>query len=161
MSDGVQLPQANNLETILSTIQAVADGSISPAEIAERLGMVERQGAYYRDAADLLGLISIGDTGNVRVTDRGLRVLGARDQLQQRNRLRFALRKVEGICLLLDLLRCSGGQRSLAQLESHLQSHSSLSHSTVARRLSTLLAWMEVVGWIRVNNDQITLTEAL
>lgn len=52
------VPQADDVRKIILTIQAVENGSRTYTDIAEAIGhLTERQGRYYRKAAEILGFI--------------------------------------------------------------------------------------------------------
>ena len=56
------IPQADVLEDIIKTVIAVSKGAKTFQEIAKYIDKVERQGRYYRRAAEMLGFIK--NTGN-------------------------------------------------------------------------------------------------
>ena len=60
------IPQADSLEQVLSTVEAVSNGLTSFQRIAAHIGLSERQGRYYRRAAEILNLIELAGT-NVSV----------------------------------------------------------------------------------------------
>ena len=51
------VPQANNLATLTSVVDAIANGCLSDSDVAEAIGVTARQGSYYTNAAADLGLI--------------------------------------------------------------------------------------------------------
>lgn len=51
-------PQADRLDKVATTIDAVEAGACTAAAVAIALDVVERQGAYYTSAAESLGLLS-------------------------------------------------------------------------------------------------------
>jgi hypothetical protein len=51
------VPQADVLEDIARTVDAVAAGAASFQQIAAAIGKVERQGRYYRKAAQTMDLL--------------------------------------------------------------------------------------------------------
>ena len=52
-----EIPQADSLDNVLVTAEAVSKGKTSFQTIAKALGLDTRQGRYYRKAAEILGLI--------------------------------------------------------------------------------------------------------
>jgi hypothetical protein len=69
------LPQANNLGAVAAVVDAVAEGCDTAAEIADAIGMANRQGGYYPNAAATLDLIvQVAGTHPTRwrLTDAGL-----------------------------------------------------------------------------------------
>ena len=59
VNESFPLPQANNLEKVISVIDAVAAGANTGSAIAEALAMHDREGAYYGDAAGYLNLVDV------------------------------------------------------------------------------------------------------
>lgn len=57
VNEAFPLPQADNLDRVLSVIDAVAAGANTGAAIAEALGIHDREGSYYGDAAGYLNLV--------------------------------------------------------------------------------------------------------
>ena len=51
------IPQADVLNEVVRTVEAVAGGARSFDDIADAIGKVDRQGRYYRRAAEILGFI--------------------------------------------------------------------------------------------------------
>ena len=51
------IPQANSLEKVLLAVEAVSKGKNSFQEIATLLRVTDRQGSYYRRAAEILGFV--------------------------------------------------------------------------------------------------------
>ena len=52
-----EIPQADKLEDIIKVAEAVKNGNKTYQDIAMYIGKVERQGRYYRLAAEILGII--------------------------------------------------------------------------------------------------------
>lgn len=59
VNEAFPLPQANNLEKVVSVIDAVAVGANTGPAIAEALAMHDREGSYYGDAAGYLNLVDV------------------------------------------------------------------------------------------------------
>ena len=65
-----QIPQADMLKDIVKTIDGVSNGARTFSEIARVINKVDRQGRYYRKAAEILGFIE--NSNNVsNLTDAG------------------------------------------------------------------------------------------
>lgn len=65
------VPQADLLEDVINTVEAVAGGATSFQSIAAAIGKGDRQGRYYRLAAEQLGLIAHQGTNISSLTTRG------------------------------------------------------------------------------------------
>jgi hypothetical protein len=68
----LDFPQSDNLENILRTVVAIANGARTDVQIAERIPTVttSRQGRYYRFSAQLLGFID-NHNNNATITPLG------------------------------------------------------------------------------------------
>lgn len=64
------LPQADKLERVILAVEAVSQGNISYSGIANYIGFTDRQGRYYRHAAELLGFIT-NFNNNAEITEFG------------------------------------------------------------------------------------------
>lgn len=51
------VPQANSVSKIATVVDAIAAGCVEEPDIAEAIGLSERQGAYYPHAAAALGFV--------------------------------------------------------------------------------------------------------
>lgn len=57
MDSHVAVPQADDLDKIFGVVDIIAAGTNDATSIADRLGVVARQGHYYLAAAEQLGLV--------------------------------------------------------------------------------------------------------
>lgn len=130
------LPQANNLGAIGAVVDAVAEGLDTTGDIAEAIGMAERQGSYYPNAAATLGYVTqqYGSSPTVwRLTDRGLNLVGM-DSTQRAQDLARAI----GAYSQVELYRSEGAD---ALETAYLLD--GLADSTARRRVSTIATWSD------------------
>lgn len=66
-----EIPQADILADVVNTTIAVSEGAKSFQDIAKNIGKVERQGRYYRKAAEIAGLIITPSTNHSLLTPLG------------------------------------------------------------------------------------------
>ena len=69
------IPQADVLDDVIRTVEIVKSGGSSYQQIASVLGKVDRQGRYYRKAAEILGFIETPNRNKSVVTDLGNQLL--------------------------------------------------------------------------------------
>jgi len=74
------IPQADVLDEVVRTVEAVSQGARTFDDIAEAIGKVDRQGRYYRRAAEILGLVrnernhsTLTPVGRTYIRNRGRR----------------------------------------------------------------------------------------
>ena len=72
-----EIPQANSFGKVINTIRAVGTGAVTFQEMAHAIGMGERQGRYYRLAAENLGFIERAGRNAYQLTPKGTEWLGA------------------------------------------------------------------------------------
>src|SRR5437764_6688558 len=66
-----EIPQADIIEDVVKTVICVAQGGKTFQEIAKAIGKVDRQGRYYRKAAEILGLITTPSINNSMLSGLG------------------------------------------------------------------------------------------
>lgn len=81
-----QVPQADELSKVITTVEAVYNDYKTDQKIADYVGFTDRQGRYYRLAAEILGLLE-NDNNNASLTQLGeeLIVLDDENRLKNQN----------------------------------------------------------------------------
>lgn len=133
----VDVLQANNLTAVASAVRAVQDGCLTNKHIAEAIGMHERQGHYYAQAAAKLGLIHdiSGDRTNMWDTTAEGRLFLDAEGDDQADFLAGCLSDLEEIDTFLQ----DGGRERLVE---DWQARG-LDAETIQRRMSTVESWSE------------------
>ena len=127
------VPQANSLPRIAAVVDAIDEGCTTAKEIAEAIGMSERQGAYYPNAARTLGLVD--KTGSNPVT-WGLTEVGAEF---------VGLPPEKRSARLSDIVSANSYVNTLMMDGPEVLTSSwgmELGDSTVERRLATIGSWL-------------------
>lgn len=146
-------PQADKLESVLSAIIAVSNGARTDIEIANQVPGIEgddRQGRYYRNAAEMLGFI-INERNTAILTRQGEELS---DNFNLQNPLFIhSVLSLPIYQLLLPYLELHRNGLSRNQIESFLGSMSDpeIGSSMIPRRLSTIIAWLRTIGFIENN----------
>jgi len=144
------IPQADTLDSVITVVEAVSQGKSSFQDIAHELGLTERQGRYYRRAAEILGFITRIPRRNVStLTPLGHKLLrGNTDQKKQI--LTTQVLGVQGIQNVLGVLASSRGTATNTNLMHALwQTVPNTTESMAERRLVTILSWLETLDIIR------------
>lgn len=128
------VPQANNVEALATVVDAVAQGADTDALVADAIGMVGRQGAYYPNAAAALGYLTDigGSPRRWALTEAGEDFLSSEADDRARDISRRIVSWPDTEALLLD----PTGATLLRQW-------ADLSGDTPARRLASLEAWVK------------------
>lgn len=66
-----QIPQADRLDEVIRTVIAISQGHRTFQDIARFIGKVDRQGRYYRKAAEIIGLVVTRTPNNSTLTPLG------------------------------------------------------------------------------------------
>ncbi|WP_156251019.1 hypothetical protein [Pseudactinotalea terrae] len=129
------VPQANNLDAIASVPEIVAAGANTPSGVAAALGMADREGAYYGDAAGYLGLVEVEPGAPVKsyqLTDAG-RALAEADPVSRAALMTAVIDEVPQVRALR-----SGDQQGVLD---RLGADDGLGSTTAVRRLDTFRSW--------------------
>src|SRR5258706_16112051 len=108
MFDSDRVPQADEVLKVGKVAEAVAAGGTTFQDIAEAIEMVERQGRYYRLAAEQLGFIEKADVNTSRLTPRGRRYVAARSTAERRRLLIGGMMENNFIRAVLDYIGEAG-----------------------------------------------------
>ena len=160
--DGIDIPQSNRLDRVRDVIHVISEGTLGTHEIHSKTGIKTRHILYAVHSARILNLLTIEEHG-FALTELGRDLIStARNSQAETELLRYA------ICNSRILHYIAPGLLesvipSVQQMTDRIMRLSSLSHSTVKRRVGTLMAWrhrlMTGQGELfSTNNDQLILT---
>ncbi|MFN8533580.1 MAG: AAA-associated domain-containing protein [Dehalococcoidia bacterium] len=155
-----RIPQANDLLKVAEFPFRVAEGHTTAGSIARAFEFDERQSRYYRDAAELLGLIASRE-GRYLLTEVGREFISlpvqGRNELLFRQMFRLPLFSE----LLLELFLDPDKALSRGQVAAIIERLSSHRGDTLVRRSQTVLAWLRWVeratGALRVDGTTVRL----
>ncbi len=136
--NGFPEPQANSLEKLSTVIDAVAVGANTAEAISEALGVTDREGAYYGDAAGYLGLVEViprSEPKTYGLTGIGEIALGFATEYRCQM-IRETVSQSPGVQLLE-----TGGEEAV---QDFLASQG-LVGATVLRRTQTISAWAKAI----------------
>jgi hypothetical protein len=152
------VPQADQLRDVLKVVEAVGGGSSTDRDIGDAIGKVDRQGRYYRRAAELLGLVKSAGANQSILTDLGAEYVSA---IQSKKQL-IALQAV---------LSTRVFQRAIVYLESKLPEGcrqedftdflegvtQATGKTMMPRRVSTLISWLRSLGLVVQHDNRYVL----
>jgi len=152
------LPQADRLESVLLTVIVVGEGAQTDIEIANQITGIEgddRQGRYYRNAAEMLGFI-VNQRNNAILTPKGQELLN--NHVLTNPLFIGSVLNLEVYQKLLPYLELHPEGRSRQEIESYLQSIADpgIGPSMIPRRISTVLAWPRTLGFLSRNENVLT-----
>ncbi len=138
--DIVDIPQADDLDTVRAVVAAVAAGHLTRAAVQEVTGYTERHMQYRVRAAVILGLLEEQDTG-LSITARGRACLDrtARSE-EERALLREAVARIAALHDIAPRLFATTAPKR-PWIAKRLASRTLMAQSTALRRATTLLCW--------------------
>jgi len=154
------IPQADNIEDVVLTVESVAQGARTYQEIATFINKVGRQGRYYRKAAEILGLIHPSGKNNSLLTRRGRAFIRSNEQVRRRILIESVLgsqiirRLVPYLELHPEGLTRENVVRFLSQLTPHI------GDSMLPRRVSTIISWLTSLNIIAEIDGRYVLGES-
>ncbi len=142
------VPQANRLDQITNFVCEMDNWPVSASDIADYLGYDRRQGSYYGDAAELLGLIIKKGQKWIR-TPRGSAFCNISSQDERERYLSDFAIQIPVISMILRAVESAGPEGTdLLDIKSLLDTQSELDKSTTTRRAEGVLSWLQQLGQV-------------
>ena len=154
-----EIPQADNLIDVVRTVIAVSQGARTFQQIAHVIGKVERQGRYYRKAAEIVGMITTSNRNQSILTPLGRSFVQNNSNLTDPALCQGVLnsRIFQRIILFLESKENSG--ISKREFETFLNATADFGATTMApRRISTVISWLVDLGIIVVQHSRYILS---
>ncbi len=130
----VEIPQVDDVNKIIEFSIRVLEGYDNAESIKVVLGFVNRQSSYYRQAAELLGLVETTEGHRYRLTDKGEKLV----KLSGETRSNFVCRQLLQFPIINEIfLEISSNRKKMVtrkEIEDLIVRTSSISGSTVLRR---------------------------
>lgn len=147
-----EIPQADELDKVILTAEAVFNDNISDQQIADYVGFTDRQGRYYRLAAEILGLL-LNLNNKAELTTIGKELV----ELDNEHRLKKIRKIISTNPFFSDLLRFIESNREGAnrrEILNYLIENVDGAESTITRRISTVLSWLTHIDLVNVDYKQ-------
>lgn len=153
------IPQADNLIDVIECVMAVSDGARTYQEIASKIGKVERQGRYYRKAAELLGFL-INERNDSHLTEIG-QDFSQNPTVENPILLQaiFNARIFQRIIPFFEIK--SQGVTKEELIEYLTQITETVGDSMLPRRASTILSWLKLLNVVVEENNIFQLNRNL
>lgn len=135
-----QVPQADELSKVITTVEAVFNDYKTDQKIADYVGFTDRQGRYYRLAAEILGLLD-NNNNNATLTQLGEELIVLDDE-NRLKKIRTLLRQNDLFHKVLNKIESDENGSSRLQILSFLSSLIDGAESTITRRYSTIINWL-------------------
>lgn len=146
MKNKKEIPQADDVNKISEFPLRVSEGYDTADKIKRAFGFVNRQSSYYRQASEILGLVSRDKRSTYKLTNRGEEYLCLSSQQKSRCKLLLEFPIINELFLdiSIDPSKVIGRQHIVGLLRKYSQ----LTGSTLGRRAQTIISWFK---WIRNN----------
>ncbi len=150
-----EIPQADRLDTVVDVVAAVGSGATSYQDIAHSIGKVERQGRYYRLAAELLGFLKPVSSNTYVLTSIGNQFLESAEEEREQILAARVLDSVmfQRIIPYLEAYGDTGCTRS--DIRNFIESVTQKAGpSMIPRRTSTAISWLSRIGVLAEISDR-------
>lgn len=143
----LNIPQADDINKIIQFPMMVLKGYDTSEKMIEAFGFVKRQSSYYRQASELLGLVTLYKN-KYKLTDMGNEFLKLRSEEKSNFVCKLLLEfpVMNEIFLRLSIDKNKTINRN--DIIDVLRNKSHISGSTLSRRTQTIVSWFR---WIRNN----------
>ncbi len=154
------IPQADLLEDVVKTVIAVSQGATSFQDIASRINKVDRQGRYYRRAAEILGFIKNERNRSV-LTELGRQFLQTGATLRNPLLLNSVL-NARIFQRLIAFFEINSGGATKEQLVEYLgEVTEDIGESMLPRRVMSLLSWVIALNLMEEGNGMYRLRRTI
>lgn len=153
-----EIPQADRLSEVLKTVVCISQGGHSFQDIAAFIGKVERQGRYYRKAAEIIGMIVTPTRNYSILSPLGQQFIQSGATLDNPLLIQSVLnsRIFQRIIPFLELRSAVGVIKE--EITDFITSVSDLSGDSMApRRFSSVISWLEELNIIQRNGERFYL----
>lgn len=153
------LPQANNLTSVLKTVIAVGNGARTDIEIANRIPEImgdARQGRYYRNATEMLGFIKNYQNKSI-ISDKGRELL--KNPVISNPIFISSILNLNIYQFLIPFLDLHHDGCTMEQITSYMQTiaDKNIGRTMIPRRISTIITWLRKLGFVNKKNSKLIL----
>lgn len=154
------IPQADSLEKVVLAAQAVSQGNSTFQEIASYLELTDRQGRYYRRAAEILRFVARASHSNLStLTPLGHDLLRG-DAERRKQLLTTQVLGVPIVQSVVGMLTASNGTATQRDLKASLwKIVSNTTQGMAERRLMTIISWLESLDIVRKSGEYVMLRD--
>jgi len=156
----IDIPQADKLDKVVKTVEAVYEGAKTDNQIASELDFTDRQARYYRHAAEILGFIE-NDRNNATITDTGNTLVNTAEDGRKIILLNAILKNSFFRSIIKALGKSKDGLKE-EELQEYIESIvDSEIQSTIPRRVRTIIGWLEYVEIIIDDGEYYKLNDLI
>ena len=149
-----QVPQADELQKVILTVESVYNDYVTDLQIADYVGFTDRQGRYYRLAAEILGLLE-NHNNNASLTTAGKEFIVLEED-NRTKKIRTILKENDLFKAVLNEIESSNDGLSRGEILSFLLKIIDGSESTITRRYSTIMNWLTSSSLLKLDLRKVT-----
>lgn len=152
-----QIPQADKLHDVAGVVEAVAKGAKTYQEIATEIGKVDRQGRYYRKAAEIVGFIQSVGSNLSALTPLGEKWMAA-NAIEQQKMLIHATLSTRLFQRVIPFIEAHPRGVTRRELRDFLDEVANLGGESMAdRRVATVTHWLSDTGIVQMAGNRYVL----
>jgi hypothetical protein len=141
----MKVPQADDLQKILSIPEFVATGTVEVSNLVGNLKLNPRQAQYYFDAAEILGLV-------IREKNKfGLSELGLTYMNPNFDKKITVFKAMHAVPIIQEIIKFAFKKNNLAinreEIKDIIKNQGKLSESTAQRRVSSVFNWFNWLAY--------------
>lgn len=156
-----EIPQADKLADIVNVAEAVKKGNKTYQDIAAYIGKVERQGRYYRLAAEILGIIE-SHHNYAKLTKVGNKLLSESDADERNTLLAQLIFNAQIFQRMIPFFESNPSGVTKDQIENFMEEVTQpVGPSMMERRASTVIRWLKEVDVIKEVSSRYVLNSDL
>ena len=152
-----EIPQVDDVNKIIEFPLRVFEGYDTAEKIKHSFGFVSRQSSYYRQASEILGLVSRDNGWKYKLTDRGEEFLRLSSHQKSEYLCKFLLEFPIINQIFLEVSIDASKIIGREYIVGLLRNYSHLSGSTLGRRAHTIISWfrwiMNNIGIVEVDKN--------
>ncbi|NOJ27310.1 MAG: hypothetical protein DA330_04780 [Nitrososphaera sp.] len=160
----LDIPQADDVNKIIQFPFRVFEGYDTSEKMIDAFGFVQRQSSYYRQAAELVGLVKL-DKNRYKLTDVGEKYL----KLPEKDKSNFVCKLLLEFPIMHEIfLQISIDSKKVVdknEIIDLLRERSSITGSTLGRRAQTIVSWFRWIrnnlGIVEVDKDKIRIARQM
>lgn len=153
------IPQADDMAKVLKTVMAVSQGRRTFEQIADYIGLVKRQGRYYRKASEILGFTKRSGTNNSTLTELGRDFLRA-SETERLMMLQEALSGSPVFAEVINQLKIAGDKGLEDEnIKNAINSITETTAGMADRRRASVKSWLKYAKIAKQIGSKIYLTK--
>lgn len=150
-----EVPQADLLSDVISTVRFVNDNPGADDDmIGSHMGKGDRQGRYYRHAAELLGLIR-NSSNSAYILEDGISYLNLSTSQEKNEFLKMRVMGLDVFKLTVDYINNNPGCTPTDVYQ--LLDGEGINDSTADRRTKTIISWLIHLDVVRQTGNSLYL----